>query len=78
MTKAPLNAKIEAGFQNEFWTSEKITFDATYNNERMEAYLYLPKNGVKPFQTIIFFPGSGDIHTTNSIRKSILRISILF
>ena len=61
--KSPLNAKVEASFQNEFWTSEKITFDATYNNERMEAYVYLPKNGKKPYQTIIFFPGSGDIHS---------------
>ena len=59
--KKPLESKIESTIDEEFWTVEKITFDAGYNNERMEAYLYLPKNFKPPYQTIIFFPGSGDI-----------------
>ena len=59
--KTPLNSKIDSTLENEFWTAEKISFDAGYNNERMEAYLYLPKNGKAPYQTVIFFPGSGDI-----------------
>jgi len=60
--KTPLNAKVDSTAQGEFWTAEKISFDAAYNNERMSVWLYLPKNGKKPFQTIIFFPGSGDIY----------------
>ena len=40
------------------WTIEKITFNAAYGNERVVAYLYLPKNSDPPFQTLIFFPGS--------------------
>lgn len=59
--KKPLNEKIEATFDNESWTAEKITFDAGYNNERMQAYLYLPKGFKPPYQTVLFFPGSGDI-----------------
>lgn len=59
--KKPLDAKLEAKIDGEFWTAEKISFDAGYNNERMEAYLYLPKNFMPPYQTILFFPGSGDI-----------------
>jgi dienelactone hydrolase len=39
------------------WILEKISFNAAYGNERMIAYLYLPKNIDPPFQTIIFFPG---------------------
>lgn len=60
--KTPLNAKVERNFDGEFWKAEKITFNAGYNNERMEAYLYLPKNFQPPFQTILFFPGSGVIY----------------
>ncbi|MDZ4808624.1 MAG: SUMF1/EgtB/PvdO family nonheme iron enzyme [Bacteroidota bacterium] len=60
--KTPLNAKIEKNIDGESWKAEKITFDAGYNNERMEAYLYLPKKFQPPFQTIVFFPGSGVIY----------------
>ncbi len=60
--KSPLNSKVEGRFESELWKSEKITFDAGYNNERMQAYLYLPKKFQPPFQTILFFPGSGSIY----------------
>lgn len=61
--KTPLHEKIETTLEREFWTVEKITFDAAYNKERMEAYLYLPKGSKAPFQTVLFFPGSGDIYS---------------
>lgn len=60
--KKPLDAKVEKTFQNEGWTAEKITFDAGYNNERVQAWLYLPKGFKPPYQTVLFFPGSGDIY----------------
>ena len=41
-----------------FWRKEKITYDAAYGNERIIAYLYLPKEGSPPFQAVIYFPGS--------------------
>ena len=40
------------------WILEKVTFNAAYGNERVIAYLFLPKNVNPPFQTLIFFPGS--------------------
>ncbi|MCK4747173.1 MAG: dienelactone hydrolase family protein, partial [Bacteroidales bacterium] len=57
--KTDLNTKIE--YQDntpEDWIIEKISFDAAYENERMIAYLFLPKNARPPYQTMIFFPGS--------------------
>ncbi len=54
-----LNATIEkVDSGNDNWIMEKITFDAAYGNERVIAYLYLPRNAKPPFQTLIFFPGS--------------------
>lgn len=59
--KTPLNEKTEATLDRENWTIEKITFDAGYNDERMQVYLYLPKNAKPPYQPVLFFPGSGDL-----------------
>lgn len=61
--KKPLDAKVETSIEGESWTAEKVTFDAGYNNERVQAYIYLPKDAKGPFQPIIFFPGSGDIYS---------------
>ena len=55
---APLDAKIEKRDDSpDDWILEKISFNAAYGNERVIAYLYIPKNAVPPFQTLIFFPG---------------------
>jgi eukaryotic-like serine/threonine-protein kinase len=75
--KSPLNAKVEATIDGDFWTAEKVTFDAGYNNERMEAYLYLPKNYEKPFQTILYFPHSGVINASNFNPKSITLLGFI-
>jgi dienelactone hydrolase/predicted Ser/Thr protein kinase len=40
------------------YIKEKISFDAAYANERMAAWLYLPKNGTPPYQAVVFFPGA--------------------
>jgi eukaryotic-like serine/threonine-protein kinase len=42
----------------EYWTRQKVTFNAAYANERVSAYVYLPRNSKPPFQTVVFFPGS--------------------
>lgn len=44
------------------WVRERITFDAAYGNERVIAYLFLPKRGHPPYQTVVFFPHSGAAH----------------
>jgi serine/threonine protein kinase/formylglycine-generating enzyme required for sulfatase activity/dienelactone hydrolase len=64
--KTDLNAVVESVAEEEDWIKEKITFDAAYGNERMMAYLFLPKKGIPPYQTVIYFPGSGAIHTRSS------------
>ncbi len=57
--KVPLNPTVEPyGKDEEFWTAQKITYAAAYGNERAIAYLFLPKEGKPPYQTVIFFPGS--------------------
>lgn len=74
----PLNDSTRLVADREFFTVEKVTFDAGYNNERMQAYLYLPKNAKPPFQPILFFPGSGDIFSKKfKIDAAMFRIDFL-
>jgi dienelactone hydrolase len=43
------------------WIREKVSFKAPYGDERIVAQLYLPKKGSRPFQTVVYFPGSGAV-----------------
>ena len=41
------------------WRVERITYGAAYGGERIIAYLFLPKRGTPPYQTVVYFPHSG-------------------
>jgi dienelactone hydrolase len=54
----PLDVRIESIDESSpYWRKEKISFAAAYGNERIPAYLFLPKNVRGPFQAVIFMPG---------------------
>lgn len=40
---------------------EKVTFDAAYGNERVIAYLFLPRTAAPPYQTVVLFPGANAV-----------------
>jgi formylglycine-generating enzyme required for sulfatase activity/cephalosporin-C deacetylase-like acetyl esterase len=62
--KTPLRAVIESNdTTSPYWRVQKITFSAAYGNERMAAYLFLPREKRGPFQVVLFFPGSDAIYT---------------
>jgi formylglycine-generating enzyme required for sulfatase activity/predicted esterase len=55
---APLNPRVESTDTTAAdWTKQKITFDAGYEDARVSAYLFLPKNLKPPFQVVVYFPG---------------------
>jgi dienelactone hydrolase len=61
--KTDLQPVIEARDESsKDWIKEKISFQAAYENDRMIAYLFLPKRGDPPYQTLIFFPGSNAVY----------------
>ncbi len=68
--KTPLHAVVESTGQTDDWKQEKITFAAAYGNERVIAYLFLPKKSQPPFQTVVYFPGSGAIDERSSANMS--------
>ncbi len=65
--KTDVNAQVEwEKKSSEDWIQEKITFDTAYGNERIIAYLFLPRNTPPPYQTVIYFPGSGSVYQKTS------------
>ena len=71
----PLHDSARIFASNEFCTVEKVTFEAGYNNERMQAYIFLPKATKPPYQPILFFPGSNDIYSRKfDIQSTLARI----
>jgi eukaryotic-like serine/threonine-protein kinase len=64
---APLDAVLDPVEEsNEYWTRQKVTLNTAYSNERMFAYVYLPKNATAPYQTVVFFPGSYAVRERSS------------
>jgi dienelactone hydrolase len=51
---------------DERWRKEKATFNTAYGKERMFAYLFLPRTGHPPYQTVLVFPGSNAIYERSS------------
>jgi formylglycine-generating enzyme required for sulfatase activity/dienelactone hydrolase len=57
-----LNARVDATDDTSpEWRMEKVSYAAAYGDERITAYLFLPKNAAPPYQTVVYFPGSGVI-----------------
>jgi len=64
---APLDSVLDPFEENtEFWKKQRVTFNAAYGNERMSAYLFLPKNATPPYQTVILYPGSWALYQRSS------------
>jgi dienelactone hydrolase len=74
--KTPLEARVESNDDSHpVWKKEKITFTAAYGEERMAAYLFLPKNTAPPYQTLVYHPGSDAAQNRSSDK---LGVSLIF
>lgn len=57
--RTPLDSRLEAiDDASPHWRKETVNFAAAYGNERIPAYLFLPKNAKPPYQTIVYFPSA--------------------
>jgi dienelactone hydrolase len=64
-----LDAEIEESGEEDDWTWERVAFNAAYGGERMAAYVALPKNSEPPYQTVIYFPGSGALYSDDPFAR---------
>jgi len=58
--KTPLDAELIDVTETDVWRREKLAFKGA-DDERVIAYLYLPKNALPPFQVMQFLP-AGDVY----------------
>ena len=73
--RTPLDAKVESEDDSSpHWRRQRITFNAAYDNERVIAYLFLPKNVSPPYQTVVYFPhgGAQTFHTVEDTQLSLI------
>ena len=62
-----LDAKLVATDDSSpYWRKEKVEYNAAYGNERIPAYLFVPRGVPGPHQVALFFPGSGTLRTSSS------------
>jgi dienelactone hydrolase len=77
--RRPLNARVDSrDSTSEDWVMERVSFDAAYGGERAAALVYLPRHRAAPYQTVLFFPGSGAIRerTPPAERIALLRFLV--
>jgi formylglycine-generating enzyme required for sulfatase activity/predicted Ser/Thr protein kinase/predicted esterase len=73
--KKELRSRTESTNESDkAWIKEKVSFDAAYGGERVSAYLFLPRTGKPPYQTIVYFPGSNAINIRSSDKNESLSI----
>ena len=61
--RTPLNSIVEPmDDSSSVWRKEKIIFDAAYGDELITVYLFLPKTGRPPYQTVVYFPGGEPLY----------------
>jgi len=48
------------------WKKEKVSFRAAYGNERVTAYLFLPRSASAPYSAVVYFPGASSFFKKSS------------
>ena len=65
--RTPLEPRLEkTDDSSPHWRREILSIGPAYGGERLPIHLFLPKNVKAPYQTLLFFPGSGSIRSTSS------------
>jgi len=66
--RTPLDPRVESVIEDhEHWREEIVSIRAAYgDDERIPIHLYLPRNAMPPYQTVIYVPGSDATELSNS------------
>jgi dienelactone hydrolase len=76
--RTDLKATVEAVDDTPpYWRRERVTFGAPYDNERIVAHLFLPKNSVPPFQAVVYFPCAAGLSSRSSEELELMIVEFL-
>ncbi len=54
--QTPLRAVVESTDEsNPYWRKQKVSFETAYGQQRMAAFLFLPRSSAPPYQTVVYF-----------------------
>jgi dienelactone hydrolase len=56
--RTPLRPRVEKADTASNWIRQRVTFTSAEGTDRAILFLYLPKGGTPPYQTVVYFPGS--------------------
>jgi eukaryotic-like serine/threonine-protein kinase len=60
-----------------YWRKEKVSFSTAYDNDRMPAFVFLPKNTKPPYQALVYNPGAGAVSSTFASMDGFNRIEFI-
>jgi dienelactone hydrolase len=70
--RTDLQAAVDGRTESDDWSVERVTFAAGYPNERVIAYVFLPKAARPPYQTVIFMPAANawDLRSSEAVLET--------
>jgi eukaryotic-like serine/threonine-protein kinase len=76
--RADLQSRLESVDDDApWWRRERVSFNAAYSEERVVAYVFLPRNTIQPYQTVVFFPGGTAQRERTSENLELRRLDFL-
>jgi dienelactone hydrolase len=73
-----LKASVDAvDDSSPYWRKEQVSFAAAYGNDRVPAFVFLPKNARPPYQALVYSPGAGAVSSTFASLDGFNRIEFI-
>ena len=60
-----------------YWRKEKVSFSAAYGDERVPAFVFLPKNAKPPYQALVYHPSAGALSSTFASMEGFNRMEFI-
>jgi formylglycine-generating enzyme required for sulfatase activity/dienelactone hydrolase len=60
-----------------YWRKERVSFSAAYGDERVPAFVFLPKNAKPPYQALVYVPSAGATTSTFASMEGFNRMEFI-
>jgi formylglycine-generating enzyme required for sulfatase activity/dienelactone hydrolase len=70
-------AADEVDDSSPYWRKEKVSFAAAYGDERVTAFVFLPKNAKPPYQSLVYHPSAGAQTSTFASMEGLNRMEFI-
>jgi dienelactone hydrolase len=60
-----------------YWRKERVSFAAAYGDERVPAFVFLPKNAKPPYQALVYHPSAGAVSSTFASMEGLNRMEFI-